>query len=215
MCLALVSCAPAQIKPGPATPLQPTGVRHQDRAPKEPARLVPPEAYLRTYLALFGAASPSEAQKLARASDNGQLFDNWNDYLSALGFPDHRNDLPRANQTNALMVASFERLGIALCDRAVERDLRGPTETRQLFKFSADTDNISVFKTHFDILHRAFLGYPLDLAPADRAAKFYALYETIVLHHGEKGLKSRFTPAEAGWANVCYGLSRHPEFHLY
>ncbi|WP_437742083.1 hypothetical protein WME73_42910 [Sorangium sp. So ce302] len=40
------------------------------------------------------------------------LFDSWGDYLAALGLPDHGLDLPRATQTNALMLAAFERLGI-------------------------------------------------------------------------------------------------------
>jgi len=216
LCL-LLACHPAERLVGRTTPTAPLATTAQDRAPKEQLRLVPPEAYLRTYLALFGAPSVAEAQKLARGADNGQLFDNWNDYLSALGFPDHRNDLPRANQTNALMVASFERLGIALCDRAVERDLRNaPPEARILFKFSSTTaTTLEDFTANFDVLHRAFLGYPVALAPAQRAASFYALYQQIVAHHTKDSVRSRFSPAEAAWANVCYGLSRHPEFHLY
>ncbi len=217
LCL-LLACHPPTLIVGHTTPITPISTTPQDSAPKAQLRLVPPEAYLRTYLALFGAPSPSDAQKLARGGDNGQLFDNWNDYLSALGFPDHRNDLPRANQTNALMVASFERLGIALCDRAVERDLHNkpPQDAQQLFKFpSADATTIAVFTEHFDVIHRAFLGYPVALGPPERAANFYALYRQILAHHSKDPVRSRFTPAEAAWANVCYGLSRHPEFHLY
>ena len=28
-------------------------------------------------------------------------------------------------------------------------------------------------------------------------------------------LVAGLTPAQNGWASVCYGLVRHPEFHLY
>ena len=85
--------------------------------------MVPPEVYMRTYLQLFGGLLPSEVQAKAKGKDGNQLFDTWDDYVSSLGFPDYRLDIPRQTQTNALMVASFERLGIALCDRAVEHDL--------------------------------------------------------------------------------------------
>ena len=68
----------------------------------------------------------------------------------------------------------------------------------------------------FDVLHRTFLGYPVSLAPTDRVNRFFKLYTDVVAAHGAMGApKSRFTPAEAGWAAMCYGLIRHPEFHLY
>lgn len=190
-----------------------------DTAPKEELRLVPPEAYLRSYLALFGGLSPLEAQKQSRGGDGGQLFDTWADYLGALGFPDYRLDLPRARETNALMVAAFERLGVALCDRAVERDLRAaPGKTWTVFSFDATpipVDEAS-FAPRFDALHRTFLGYPAALAPGDRTARFWKLYQETVARHGApKAPKSRLSPSEAGWASVCYGLVRHPEFHLY
>ena len=72
------------------------------------------------------AASRRSTCRSARAAATApQLFDTWDDYVSALGFPDYRLDIPRQTQTNALMVATFERLGVALCDRAVEHDLKG------------------------------------------------------------------------------------------
>ena len=93
----------------------------QDTTHKETPRLVPAEAYIQnvpdavwwTYLAL-------QAQAQLQAG-GGALFDSWTAYLGALGLPNYATDLSRNTQTNALMVASFERLGVALCDKAVEK----------------------------------------------------------------------------------------------
>jgi hypothetical protein len=178
---------------------------------------------MRTYLHLFGGLAPLDAQKRARGGDGNGLFDTWDDYVSALGFPDYRLDIPRQIQTNALMVATFERLGVALCDRAVEHDLRPakgrgpiPIDERVIFAFEMPAGPVDdkEFAPRFDVLHRTFLGYPAALAPPAREGRFFTLYSTIVAEHA-KDAKSRFTPQEAGWAAVCYGLVRHPEFHLY
>ena len=195
-----------------------------DPGPKDEPRLVPAEAYMRTYLQLFGGLAPLEVQKKAKGGDGNQLFDTWDDYLAALGFPDYRNDIPRGVQTNALMVSTFERLGVALCDRAVEHDLglKGkpgslPTD-RLIFAFESDPGAMDAkkFSAPFDLLHRTFLGYPASLAPTDRATRFLALYQdTVKRHEGATAPKSRFSPEQAGWASVCYGLVRHPEFQLY
>ena len=49
-----------------------------------------------------------------------------------------------------------------------------------------------------------------------RTNDYFKLYtDTVTLHSAKDAAKSRFTPDEAGWAAVCYGLVRHPEFHLY
>jgi hypothetical protein len=163
--------------------------------------------------------APLQAQKIARGNDGSALFDTWDDYLFELGLPDYRNELPRATQSNALMIATFERLGIALCDRSVEHDLRGaPMELRAVFAFDPPTGTLSEaqFTPLFDTLHRTFLGYPANLAPTDRTHRFYQLYSNIVSTHSMPDAGHfRFTPAEAGWAAVCYGLVRHPEFHVY
>jgi hypothetical protein len=192
----------------------------EDTTPKQSPRLLPPEAYIHTYLQLFGGLSPMQTQLAAQAQDKTQLFDSWNDYLASLGLPDYRIDIPRATQTNALMLATFERLGVALCDRAVEHDLSGTAAgagDKLIFDFDApDTLDAAGFSQRFDVLHRTFLGYPAKLAPPDRVAKFFALYNDTVTRHSAKGAaKSRIKPNQAGWANVCYGLVRHPEFHLY
>ena len=100
------------------------GAVAQDTSPKEDLRLVPAEAYMRTYLELFGGLAPLEVQRRARGAEGSALFDTWDEYVAALGLPDYRSDLPRSGQTNALMIATFERLGAALCDRALEHDLR-------------------------------------------------------------------------------------------
>jgi hypothetical protein len=191
---------------------------------KDEPRLVPAEAYMRTYLQLFGGLAPLEVQKKAKGSDGNQLFDSWDDYLAALGFPDYRNDIPRGVQTNALMVATFERLGVALCDRAVEHDLGSKGKPgslpndRLIFAFepAAGAMDAAKFAPAFDLLHRTFLGYPANLAPTDRTNRFLALYQDTVKRHADPSApKSRFTPEQAGWATVCYGLVRHPEFQLY
>jgi hypothetical protein len=176
---------------------------------------------MRTYLRLFGALAPLDFQKDARGRDGASLFDTWDDYVAALGFPDHRLDVPRQTQTNALMVATFERIGVALCDRALEHDWKGapprPVQERVIFAFEPPRGNVSAadFAPPFDVLHRTFLGYPASLAPAERSERFYALFEGIAKGHAKAAPKSRFTADEAGWAAVCYGLVRHPEFHLY
>ena len=225
--LVLAGCAarPAEIvAPGPQVPLAPAGVLSEDTAPKEDLRLVPPEAYMRTYLTLFGGLAPLDVQKRARGADGGQLFDTWDDYVSALGLPDYRLDIPRQTQTNALMVATFERLGVALCDRAVEHDLKPPkggeappVAQRLVFAFDAPNGALDAggFAPRFDTLHRTFLGYPAALAPPQRTARFFQLYRDVEGGHAKASPRSRFTPTEAAWAAVCYGLVRHPEFHLY
>ena len=210
---------PEHVYPGPRTPLPSRGVLAEDTAPKEDLRMVPPEAYMRTYLQLFGALAPLDVQKRARGKDGAQLFDTWDDYVSALGFPDYRLDVPRLAQTNALMVATFERLGVALCDRAVEHDLQAhpPLAERAIFAFDEPRNVVDAaeFTPRFDVLHRTFLGYPASLAPPQRVPRFFLLYREVAADHVKADPKSRFTPDEAGWAAVCYGLVRHPEFHLY
>jgi hypothetical protein len=187
-----------------------------DTSPKEGLRMVPPEAYVRTYLQLFGGLAPLAVQKKAKGADGAQLFDVWSDYLATLGFPDDKQDLPRATQTNALMVATFERLGAALCDRAVENDLRGgkkPLNERVIFAFEGAATDLASFTARFDVLHKTFLGYPESLAPG-RAAKFHKLFTETVARHASD-VKPKLTPEETGWAVVCEGLVRHPEFQLY
>lgn len=191
-----------------------------DSSHKEGPRLIPPEVYLRSYLGFFGEdLTPLEVEELARGTTSGAVFDRWSDYLGALGFPDYKLDVTRAKNTNALMLASFERLGIALCARAVERELGAtapPIAQRRVFAFdltqSPPTD--AEFLERFDVLHRTFLGYPAALAETDRTNRFRTLYNTTVANHPTTGTP-KFTPAQAGWAAVCYGLTRHPEFHVY
>lgn len=218
-----LSCAgvPARVHATPAAPLIPREAVTEDIAPKADMRLVPPEVYMRTYLQLFGGLAPLDLQKRARGKDGSSLFDTWDDYVSALGFPDYRSDIPRQTQTNALMVSAFERLGVALCDRALEHDLRTkpapPAGSRLVFDFDVPQTPLDPagFAMRFDVLHRAFLGYPAALAPAERGPRFFALYQRIVATHAKSAPQSRLSPTEAGWAAVCYGLIRHPEFQLY
>jgi hypothetical protein len=220
--LALLLCAPAAaapppsdgpvVHPGPETSLIPAATQTADTTPKERPRMVPPEAYIRTYLALFGGLAPLQVQTLG----GPQLFGAWNDYLVALGLPDYRFDIPRAQVTNTLMIAALERLGVALCDRAVEHDLGKPRPLAEKVVFAFDLPDGQLdeagFATRMNLLHETFLGYPLALAPPERGKRFFQLYRDIVAHHAPGG---PFTPAQAGWAAVCYGLIRHPELVVY
>jgi hypothetical protein len=197
--------APTSLPPGHATP--------EDTTPKEGPRMLPAESYIRSYLMLFGGLSPLDAQTALQGKDGVQLFDAWDDYLGTLGMPDYRFETPRQMRTNALMIATFERTGVALCDRALEHDR---TQTpRVIFDFDMPKGPSQAdFATRFDTMHRAFLNYPAAMAPTDRVARFYKLYQdNVKLHATATG--SRFSPEEAGWASICYGLVRHPEFHLY
>ena len=217
VCLALVAgCAPPlAIAARDQAPLAPVQITAQDSSAKEEARMLPAEAYLRTYLQLFGSAAPLDVQKRARG---GGLFDSWNDYAAALGLPDHRNDLPRATQTNALMIATFDRLAIALCVRAAEHDLHDELAPPQrlVFAFAGTPRPASTgaFAPAFDVLHRTLLGYPAALAPPGRTETFFALFRATVARHETSGARG-LGPVEAGWAAVCLGLARHPEFHTY
>ena len=208
---------PTEITPTPVTQIPGHELLAQDRAPKEPPRLMPAETLIRSYLALFGGLSPQALQARLRA-DN--LFDTWGDYLSALGVPDYAVDIPRSPQTNALMLAAFERIGVALCERAVQNDLRGAVAVndRVLFRFELPAAGRALtddeFGARFDLLHRRVLGYPAGLAPAGRIPRFRTLYRDAVTRHADAGARM-FNGPEAGWASVCEGLVRHPEFHLY
>ena len=54
------------------------------------------------------------------------------------------------------------------------------------------------------------------LAPTARTSAFFHLYEDVVRRHTAAGApRSRMRPEELGWAAVCQGLVRHPEFNLY
>lgn len=190
----------------------------QDTTHKESPRLVPAEAYIRTYLTLFGGLTALQAQTQLTAGGSG-LFDTWTAYLGALGLPNYATDMARNTQTNALMVASFERLGVALCDKALEKDLKSTPPvavgSRLIYKFDVPATAVDAagFADRFAVLHRKFLGYPVKLAPTDRTTRFFALYNETIKNHNPTG--SRFTAVEAGWATVCQGLIRHPEFQLY
>jgi hypothetical protein len=218
--LGCASRPPEIVQPAPPVPMEAHGTFAEDTAPKEDLRMVPPEVYMRTYLRLFGGLVPLDAQKKARGGDGGQVFDTWDDYVSALGFPDYRFDTPRQTQTNALMVATFERIGVALCDRALEHDWKSKepvaAKDRLVFAFDEPKTEMTLadFGPRFDVMHRTFLGYPAALAPTQRTPRFFQLYRDVEADQ-KKGGKSRFSPEEAGWVAVCYGLVRHPEFHLY
>jgi hypothetical protein len=198
------------LPPGHSTPI--------DTVAKEGPRVLPAETYIRTYMQLFGVLSPLDAQRAAVGKDGAQLFDTWDDYLGVLGLPDYRFDVPRQGQTNALMLATFERLADPLCDRMLEHDR---TETpRLVYDFDMPQQiTIADFTPRFDVLHRTFLNYPASMAPDGRIARYFALYQKIVAEHGAGDAgdagASRLKPNEAGWACVCAGLLRHPEFQLY
>jgi hypothetical protein len=212
-----VGCGPpAVIAPSAAVALPPGHAALIDTTPKERRRLMPPEAYLRAYLAWFGGLAPLDVQGRARGKG---LFDAWDDYLAALGLPDDRLDQPRAGQTNTLMLATLGRLGEALCVRAAEHDLHGrppPVAERVVFAFELTPrpPTEAQFTERLDVLHRTFLGYPLALAPASRITRFFALYGEVAAHHAARK-KAALAPDETAWAAVCAALVQHPEQELY
>jgi hypothetical protein len=189
-----------------------------DDSHKEGPRLLPTELWLRTYTNLIGGATLADAQAIARGGDLGVVFDSFADYLGALGLPDYPDGVARASQTNSLMIATIDRMAIALCIRAAEREL-GPTAppvaSRRVFAFDPpSTVDETTFTAPFDVLHVTFLGYPVALAETPRVKRYLALYQKAVADLATSP-KSRFTPVQAGWAAVCYGLARHPETQAY
>lgn len=212
--------SPPSVKPTPITSVPGHGSLAEDTSPKDLPRLLPAEAYIRTYLRLFGGLTPLAAQ--SEAQKGYKLFDTWGDYLQTLGFPDYVIDFPRLEQTNPVMLATFERIGIALCDRTAEVDLgpgAPPAAQRVLFTFDlpaeGDVDDEG-FAARFDKLHRKLLSYPIAVAPPERAARFRELYRsTVEARQTTAGAPPKLSPRQAGWALVCQGLIRHPEFHFY
>ncbi len=210
----LAACGTGAVTGGETTALPAHQTRMLDTTPKERRRMVPPEVYLRAYLAWFGGLVPLDVQNRARPKG---LFDAWDDYLSALGLPDYKTDLPRQNQSNTLMLATLGRLGEALCVRAAEHDLHGgktPLDQRVVFAFEMPAPTAeAAFAERFDVLHRTFLGYPAKLAPSGRTEKFHALYKDVVARHAS--VKGSLTADETGWVAVCTALIEHPEAELY
>jgi len=209
-------CSSSTIGPTAAKPLPPHREVMIDVSLKAPRRMLQAEAYLRAYLVWFGGILPLEVQARARGRS---LFDSWTDYLAALGLPDLELDVPRAEQSNSLMVAAFGRLGEALCIRAVEKDLHGgktPLESRSVFAFEVTkaTPTLAEFATRFDILHRTFLAYPAQLAPPDRTERYFALYRDVVARRASHK-RGPLTSDETAWAAVCAALIQHPEVGLY
>jgi hypothetical protein len=192
----------------------------EDTSRKAEPRLLTQESLVRSYMAIFGDVSPAAMQARLRTGST-TLFDTWGDYLGALGLPNYETDTPRSGQTNALMLAAFERIGIALCDKAAEADLgraARPLAQRTVFRFEVPSAPLTEveFRARFDVLHRTFLSYPVALAPADRTSNFHALYKEVLARHAQPDAGAfTATPPQAAWASVCYGLVRHPEFHLY
>ena len=175
------------------------------------ARMLPPEAFLRAYLQWFGGLAPAEVQKRG-----GPLFGRWEDYLAALGLPNYAYEFPRVSQTNTLMVASLDRLAEALCVRAAEHDLhqQPPLDQRVVFAFASRPQwAFGDFVTDLDVLHRTFLGYPLQLAPEGRAGRFYALFEQVRSNHAQ--VAAPLTADEMAWVAVCKALVVHPEAEIY
>ncbi|MCX5743408.1 MAG: hypothetical protein NT062_13020 [Proteobacteria bacterium] len=204
---------PDVVEPSAPAPLPAHHAFTLDATPKQHRRMVPPEAFLRAYLQWFGGLAPLEVQRRAKVDG---LFDTWKDYLAALGLPDYQVDTPRMTESNTIMLATLGRLAEALCVRAVEHDLvaHPPIDQRAIFAFDEPDGDLTLaaFTPRFDVLHRTFLSYPAALAPADRAARFYALFREVASHHAGGGA---LTPARTAWAAICTALVQHPETELY
>ena len=208
----LIGCGPRIIHGSTPEPLPVHAERAIDTSPKARKRVLPPEVYLRNYLAWFGGLAPLAVQQQAHGK---QLFDTWDDYLAALGLPDYRIDLPRVAQSNTLMLATLGRLGEALCIRAAQHDLRARTlEERVVFAFvPKDPVDDAALRERIDVLHRMFLGYPLALAAPARGERLVALFRAISGRH--QGQKQPLSATETAWAGVCTALVQHPEVELY
>jgi hypothetical protein len=205
---------PDAVKPTPSAPIAEHPPVTIDTGAKGSRRMVPPEVFLQAYLTWFGGLVPLEVQKRAHGYN---LFDQWTDYLAALGLPDYHLDVPRVTQSNPVMLATMGRLGEALCVRAVEHDLRSgaPVDQRVIFAFDAKPNpTLDDFARGFDVLHRTFLGYPADLAPSGRLGRFFALYQQVVAYHRDQA-QPLLTPDQRAWAAVCTALVLHPETELY
>ena len=114
-----------------------------------------------------------------------------------------------------MMLATFGRLGEALCVRAAEHDLHAatPLSSRVVFAFDAKVHpSLDDFAAGFDVLHRTFLGYPADLAPKGRLGRFYSLYQQVASEHSKSG---PLTSDETAWVAVCAALVIHPEAELF
>jgi hypothetical protein len=207
----VVACgAPSTLAPSATRSLPEHKELSIDTTPKERRRMLPPEAYLRAYLAWFGGLAPLDVQQRAKPRN---LFDAWDDYLSALGLPDYKIDIPRQVQSNTLMLATLGRLGEALCVRAAERDRKAAPDDRIVFRFDMKPPSEQEFATRFDVLHETFLGYPARFAPPDRISRFFALFQAVASRHANP--KQPLTGSETAWAAVCAGLVQHPEVELY
>lgn len=230
--LGTMVCArrPEVVEPTSGPPLPVVSAAPEDATHKEELRLLPAEVYVRSYLQWFGGLAPLSVQAKAKGADGAMLFDAWGDYLAALGMPDYAIDLPRGGQTNAIMLGAFERLGSALCARALEHDWKAapkvPVAERLVFAFEPgkEAPTEAEMERGFDVLHRTFLGYPARLAPKDRLPRYRRLFDETRARHAEsdalrraegKAPVSRLSPSEAGWVAVCDGLVRHPELHFY
>ena len=144
------------VEPSAPAPAPAHGDNGIDIVAKPARRMVPPEVFLRSYLRWFGGLAPVDVQKRAHGYD---LFDQWTDYLAALGLPDYHLDAPRVTQSNTMMLATIGRLSEALCVRAVEHDLRAhpPIEQRVVFAFDLRPNpSRDDFALGFDVLHRSF-----------------------------------------------------------
>ena len=199
------------IEPTAPAPLPPHRTFTLDTSPKQQRRLVRPESFLRAYLQWFGGLAPRDMERTARRD----LFDEWKDYLAALGVADYHIDIPGATQSNTMMMATIGRLAEALCVRAVQHDLEAatPVDKRLIFRFQDKAGlTLDEFAPRFDVLHRTFLSYPAALAPGGRTAKFFALYQQVVANHASH---SELTPEHTAWAAICTALVQHPETELY
>ena len=192
----------------------------EGRAPDGPARglhaHVPPA--LRRARAARGAAAARAAATAASSSTRGTTTSRRS------ASPTTGSTSRAQTQTNALMVAAFERLGVALCDRAVEHDLEG-AGTPPLAKDRARL-RVRAARRARSRPRRSRRGF--DVAPPhvprlsrgaraagarERASSRSTRTRRAPRRAARPSRASR--PAEAGWAAVCYGLVRHPEFHLY
>jgi hypothetical protein len=202
---------PDAITPKDKGALPPSSEIALDSSLKAQRRMVPAEAFLRAYLTWFGGLAPAE---VIQRTQRSALLDRWSSYMTSIGLPDYQFDMPRATESNPVMLATFGRLAEALCVKSAEHDLHDrPRDGRVVFDFEPMTaPSLEEFKPRFDVLHRTFLGYPAELAPPHRIERFWRLYQKVAANHA---VNPDLTADELGWVAVCTALVQHPETGLY
>ena len=179
---------------------------------------------MRTYLQLFGGLAPLDVQKRARGGDGARSSTPGTTTSRRSASPTIASTSRASTQTNALMIADV---------RAARRGALRSRASSTICKGQAAAARPSALVFAFDLPARARRrrgrsrrGSTSCTAPSSATrrrsrrrsarARFFQLYRDIVARPRQGATRSRASPpTRPAWAAVCYGLVRHPEFHLY